>query len=75
MIFLYPELNITRGTGSYGSVPWSVLHATIQHQIDGERNPDRFHPLTMRPLDFYVHQELLVPLVGADFDELDSPRP
>ena len=31
-------------------MPHSVLHAAIQQQIEVEKNPDKFHRLTMRPL-------------------------
>ncbi|PIL35672.1 hypothetical protein GSI_02402 [Ganoderma sinense ZZ0214-1] len=61
----YVNLN----NGSYGSVPWPVLHKTIEEQIEVERNPDRFHRLSMRPL-LRQAREFLAPLVGAELDEI-----
>ncbi|KAM5530993.1 hypothetical protein V8D89_015320 [Ganoderma adspersum] len=61
----YVNLN----NGSYGSVPWSVLHVAIKEQIEVERNPDRFHRLNMRPL-LRQARELLAPLVGAELEEI-----
>ncbi|KAM5530994.1 hypothetical protein V8D89_015321 [Ganoderma adspersum] len=55
--------------GSYGTIPLPLIFKVNQWSYEIERNPDRFHRFTYRPL-LVKSREALAKLIGAEADEV-----
>ncbi|KAI0368661.1 PLP-dependent transferase [Pilatotrama ljubarskyi] len=67
--FALDEDYVNLNHGSYGSLPLPVIFATARLAYEIERNPDKFHRLTYKPM-LDKARESVAKLIGAAVDEV-----